>query len=73
MRLSPLKSQAPSYSIDDILLEGANAYLNGIHYSEHHLFNVTELINGIQTDVLFRSGWVCASKGIPIHDISIEH
>ena len=71
--LSPLQSQTPSYSIDDILLEGANAYLNDIHYSDHHLSNVTELVNGIQIDVIFRSGWLCASNGIPIHNISIEY
>ena len=71
--LSTLQSQTASYTIDDILLEGANAYLNGIHYSDHHLSNVTKLVNGIQTDVLLRSGWLCASKGIPIHNISIEY
>ena len=73
MMLSNLQSQTVSYTIDDILLEGANAYLNGIHYLDHHLSNDTKLVNGIQIDVLFRSGWLCASNGIPIHNISIEY
>ena len=73
MMLSTLQSQTASYTIDDILLEGANAYLNGIHHSDHHLSNVTKLVNGIQIDVLLRAGWLCASKGIPIQNISIEY
>ena len=42
MMLSNLQSQTVSYTIDDILLEGANAYLNGIHYLDHHLSNDTK-------------------------------